>query len=219
METRKYVTFLLILIGIKLHCSGQMIKDIEGNTYLTISIGKQVWMAENLKTTKFNDGSSIANVREIEQWKTIEKPGYCWLNNDESNRSVYGALYNWFAVSSKKLCPTGWHVPTATEWDLMITSLGDPEYAGDKLKEKGDGHWKNGLSTATNEYDFTALPGGMRFEYGNFPLFANNYGVWWTATEFDKFQAWNRGLFFQSSKTFKGHEGKRNGFSVRCIKD
>jgi uncharacterized protein (TIGR02145 family) len=216
---KKYVTILLIFLGIIPPCAGQMIKDIDGNTYLTITIGKQVWLAENLKTTKLNDGSSIANVKESEQWRTIEKPGYCWLNNDESNRSEYGALYNWFAVSSKRLCPSGWHVPTATEWDLMITSLGDPEYAGDKLKEKGDEHWKNALSTATNEYDFTALPGGMRLEYGNFPLFANNYGVWWTSTQFDAFQAWNRGLFFQSSKTFKGHESKRNGFSVRCIKD
>lgn len=200
-------------------CNAQMIRDIDGNTYLTIVIGKQTWMAENLKTTRLKDGTSIEKAEANAKWKALKMPGFCWLNNDDNNKNIYGALYNWYTVSTKKLCPAGWHVPTATEWDLMITSLGDPEYAGDKLKEKGDEHWKNALSTATNDYDFTALPAGMRLESGNFPVFANNYGVWWTATEFNTLDAWNRGLFFTSSKTYKGHESKHNGFSVRCMKD
>lgn len=219
MQLNSFFLIAFILFIAKFQALGQMIKDIDGNSYLTVTIGRQVWMAENLKTTKLNDGTTIEKVTDDLKWKTLCSPGVCWLFNLEINKNEYGGLYNWYAVSTKKLCPVGWHVPTATEWDIMITSLGDPEYAGDKLKEKGEEHWKNILSTATNDYDFTALPGGMRLESGNYPAFANNYGVWWTATSFDEFNAWNRGLFFRSSKTYKGHESKKNGFSVRCVKD
>lgn len=212
------MSLILFFAGIR-GLFAQIIKDADGNLYSSVTIGKQVWMTENLKTTRFNDGTAIQLVIDEKAWINLETPAYCWLNNDISNKEVYGGLYNWHAVNTKKLCPKGWHVPTDSEWAILIAFLGDEETAGDKLKEKGTEHWKSSLNTATDEFAFTALPGGMRSNSGNYPLFANNYAVWWSATGYSPVDAWNRGLFFSSRRTFKGHESKRSGFSVRCIKD
>lgn len=206
-------------------CSGlisataQSVTDIEGNIYAVVKIGKQVWMAENLKTTKFNDGKPIPLVTANNAWKSMESPAYCWLENDIANRDVYGALYNWHAVMTKKLCPSGWHVPSKPEWAEMIIGLGDEKVAGAKLKEAGTEHWKSTALISTNEVGFTALPGGLRSMEGNFPEFSNYYGVWWTTTEFSKIAAFNIGVFFSSPRLFAGNDNKKNGFSVRCIKD
>jgi uncharacterized protein (TIGR02145 family) len=197
----------------------QTVIDSDGNKYPVITIGKQIWIAENLKTTKFNDGKAIPLVTSDNAWKTIETPAYCWLNNDIANKEIYGALYNWYSVNTKKLCPKGWHVPSKTEWEDMIIFLGDENIAGAKLKEAGQDHWKNSILISTNEFGFTALPGGLRLMEGNFPEFASSYAVWWSTTEFSKIAAWNRGLFFSSSKVYGGNDNKKNGFSVRCIKD
>ena len=214
----------VILLALTLFCirltglQAQTMTDADGNVYPAITIGKQVWMAENLKTSRFNDGKPIQLVTDNNIWKALKIPAYCWLNNDIANKDVYGALYNWFTVNTNKLCPKGWHVPTNTEWGAMITFLGDENTAGSKLKETGSDHWENSLIIATNDFDFTALPAGMRYDSGTFPIFANNYAVWWSSTRSNP-DAWNRGLFFSSSRTFKGHENVRSGFSVRCIRD
>lgn len=214
----------LILLAFTLFCMGltglqaQTVTDADGNIYPITTIGKQVWMADNLKTTKYNDGKPIPLVADEKKWEALKTPGFCWLNNDISNKDIYGGLYNWYAANTKKLCPKGWHVPTDTEWGTMITFLGDENTAGDKLKETGTDHWKSTYNTATNDFDFTALPGGMRYETGIFPLFAHSYAVWWSATGSGT-DAWNRGLYFNSSRTYKGHEPMKIGFSVRCIKD
>jgi uncharacterized protein (TIGR02145 family) len=197
----------------------QTVIDSDGNKYPVITIGKQIWIAENLKTTKFNDGKAIPLVTNDNAWKNMETPAYCWLNNVIANKEVYGALYNWYAVNTKKLCPKGWHVPSKTEWEDMIIFLGDENIAGAKLKEAGQDHWKNSILISTNEFGFTALPGGLRLMEGNFPEFASSYTVWWSTTEFSNIAAWNRGLFFSSSKVYGGNDNKKNGFSVRCIKD
>jgi uncharacterized protein (TIGR02145 family) len=213
------------LLIITLFCSGltglngQTVKDIDGNIYPTITIGNQVWIAENLKATKYNDGTAIRLVTDEKTWKGLKTAAYCWLNNDIANRDIYGALYNWYAVNTKKICPRGWHVPTDEEWLTMTTFLGDPSTAGDKLKEEGTTHWKNSLNIGTNDFGFTALPGGMRLEAGSFPLFSNSYAVWWTATQYDATHARNRGLYFTASSVYRSYDTLRNGFSVRCIKD
>ena len=210
----------LILFYIRLtSITAQAVTDTDGNRYPVITIGKQIWMAENLKTTRFNDGEAIPLVTNDNAWKIIETPAYCWLNNDIANKEVFGALYNWYTVNTKKICPIGWHVPSKTEWAYMIIFLGDENIAGAKLKEVGIGHWKNSILISTDEFGFTALPGGLRLMEGNFPVFAGSYAVWWSVTEFSKIAAWNRGLFFSSSKVFGGNDNKKNGFSVRCIKD
>jgi len=207
--------FLLNVIG----AEGQVVKDADGNIYLTVNIGKQTWMAENLKTTRFNDGVPIPLVKDVDAWKSLKSPGYCFYNNEEKNKDVYGALYNWYAVNTGRLCPKGFHVASDDEWQVMIDFLGDPMTAGNKLKEKGVDHWKNFLSQATNDYDFTALPGGMRYFTGDFPLFGEAYAIWWTSTNYSEWQAVNRGLHDSSSRTFKASDNKRSGFSVRCVKD
>jgi uncharacterized protein (TIGR02145 family) len=197
----------------------QTVKDADGNIYMSVNIGKQVWISENLKTTRFNDGKPIQLVANDNVWKELKTPACCWYKDDIKNKDVFGALYNWYAVNSKKLCPVGWHVSTDAEWEAMIDYIGGLSTAGDKLKEKGVAHWENYLSQATNDYDFTALPGGMRYFTGDFPLFGNTYAIWWTSTEFSEYQAVCRGLHDSSSMAFKASDNKRSGFSVRCIKD
>ena len=215
----------VILLALALYSLGltvmqaQTVKDIDDNVYITTTIGKQIWMGENLKATKFNDGTVIQLVTEEKAWSALKKPAYCWLNNDIQNKEDYGALYNWYTVNTKKLCPKGWHVPTNSEWTSMTTFLGDKNTAGIKLKESGTAHWANSLYNGTNELDFTALPAGTRLSNGAFPTFVNSYAVWWSATTYDETRAWNRGLYFTSSNVFKGYENLRSGFSVRCIKD
>jgi len=220
LEMRKKKTLLLaiILFLVFQQLNAQPVKDIDGNIYTTIFIDKQVWMAENLKTTKLNDGTVIPVVTNDKKWSVLKTPGCCWYNNDIVNKDIYGALYNWYAVNTKKLCPTGWHVPSIEEWATMISSLGDVGLAGDKLKEAGTDHWALNI-TATNESDFTALPGGLRLTQGPFPTFGNAYTVWWSSTEYDEACAWNRGMINSSSNVYKGFDNKGNGFSVRCIKN
>ena len=211
---------LVALVFMKLNVlHSQTMKDADGNIYMTVNIGKQVWMSENLKTTRFNDGKPIQLVANDNAWKGLKTSAYCWYKDDIKNKDVFGALYNWFAVNSKKLCPVGWHVSTDAEWEAMIDYIGGLSTAGDKLKEKGVAHWENYLSQATNDYDFTALPGGMRYFTGDFPLFGNTYAIWWTSTEFSEYQAVCRGLHDSSGMAFKASDNKRSGFSVRCIKD
>ncbi len=143
--------------------------DIEGNEYKTIQIGNQTWMAENLRTTKYNDGSSIPVVNDNISWLNLTTAAYCWYDNDISRKDIYGALYNWHTVTSGNLCPAGWHVPKNEEWTVLTAYLGGESVAGGKLKETGTAHW-NPNSDATNESGFTALPGGMRGNGGAFKM-------------------------------------------------
>jgi uncharacterized protein (TIGR02145 family) len=110
--------------------------DIDGNTYPTIGIGGQRWTAEDLKTTKFNDGTSISLVNDSVLWLNMSNPAFCWYNNDEAMyKSTFGALYNWFTVNTGKLCPTGLHVPFDYDWETLYTYLGGPDVAGGKMKD------------------------------------------------------------------------------------
>jgi uncharacterized protein (TIGR02145 family) len=220
MKLKKPILFALISIlmgfaGLR----AQTVKDADGNIYVTLNIGKQVWMGENLKTTRLNDGKAIPLVTVDEKWKALRTPGYCLYNNEDKNKDIYGVLYNYYAVKTRKLCPVGWHVPTEAEWALMAEYLGDPATAGDKLKEAGAGHWQNIFSKATKDYDFTRLPGGMRFFTGVFPDYSDSYAVWWTSTEFDAKQTRTRGLHDQSRMVYKGYDNFGSGFSVRCVQD
>jgi uncharacterized protein (TIGR02145 family) len=220
MRQKKLILFVLILFYTGLTTlRGQTVKDADGNIYMTINIGNQVWMAENLKTTRYNDGRDIPLVTATKAWEALKTPGYCWYNNDRDNKDIYGALYNWFTVNTRKLCPRGWHVPTLGEWKTMVAYLGDQNTAGSKLKESGTEHWKNVLINATNDFDFTALPGGTRLYSGFFPTFGSSYAVWWSATEYSSLTAWNWGLHDSSSRVFNGYDSKQSGFSVRCIMD
>ena len=193
--------------------------DIDGNVYNTVTIGSQVWMAENLKTTKYNDGTAIPLVTDSTSWSNLTTPGYCWYNNDEAGyKNVYGALYNWFTVNTGKLCPIGWHVPTDAEWTTLTDYLGGESVAGGKLKETGTTHWLSPNTGATNETGFTALPGGYRAGSGYFNH-VGSYGHWWSATEGSAGNAWGRYVGYDNSNVYGLSDSKQAGFSVRCVKD
>jgi uncharacterized protein (TIGR02145 family) len=202
------------------------VKDIDGNVYKTVKIGKQWWMAENLKTTSLNDRTLLSNVDDNTAWTSLSSGAYCWYNNDASTyKLTYGALYNWYAVNTGKLCPNGWHVPSDLEWHTLILYL-DPaavldfwesDIAADKLKEVGTVHWNNTSTNSTNETGFTALPGGFRRYEGTF-LSIGGYGDWWTSTEPDIINAWRRFMGI-SGIVFRDNLSKNYGLSVRCMKD
>ena len=186
--------------------------DIEGNEYKTIQIGNQTWMAENLRTTKYNDGSSIPEVNDNISWLNLTTAAYCWYDNDISRKDIYGALYNWHTVTSGNLCPAGWHVPKNEEWTVLTAYLGGESVAGGKLKETGTAHW-NPNTDATNESGFTALPGGMRGNGGVFFDLGYYGGYWWSATE-----NWSRTIYCRSTEINSHFDLNTTGFSVRCVK-
>lgn len=200
--------------------SSPTVTDMDGNIYQTVIIGYQTWMAENLKTTKYNDGTSIPLITINEEWSKLTTPGYCWYNNEEATyKNTYGALYNWYAVNTGKLCPTGWHVPTMyEEWETLIIYLGGHRIAGGKLKEAGLDHWTRLNTGSTNETGFTALPGGIRNHDGTY-LEIGVGGYWWSSTEADLTHAWGRDLLCAGPSTGEVFEYKRSSYSVRCIKD
>ena len=191
--------------------------DADGNTYGLIKIGSQIWMAENLKTTKYNDGTSIPLVTNNTSWAVLSTPGYCWYNNDASTyKNTYGALYNFYTVETGKLCPTGWHVPTNIEWTALTTYLGGESVAGGKLKETGTTHWNSPNTGATNETGFTALPGGYRNNNGAFNDIGNQ-GDWWSSTESGTNNAWFRYMLYNSNSVHISSYYKIYGFPVRCL--
>ena len=195
----------------------ETISDIDGYIYHTVTIGTQVWMVENLQTTKYNDGTEIPLVTDNEAWYNLNAPGYCWYNNDENaNRNVYGALYNWFALHTGKLCPVGWHVPSDAEWAILTAYLGGDDVAGGKMKEAGTTHWIDPNTGANNSSGFTGLPAGYRGASG---FIAGSNGLFWSSTEFDTGSAWARYLQFDNAAAGRNNGGKYHGFPVRCLKD
>lgn len=211
---------ILIFSVVSAVAEAQTIKDIEGNIYNTIHIGKQVWMAENLKATKYNDSTDIKLISDNNDWNTLFTPAYFWYENDEkANNKTYGALYNWYAVSTNKLCPAGWHIPDYAEWTTMIKKLkGGDRVAGGKLKESGTTHWSSPNRRATNSSGFTALPGGFRASNGKFHDIGI-FGGWWSNTETSAAKAFYRGLLYDYSTAGSGESHKVCGFSVRCLQD
>jgi uncharacterized protein (TIGR02145 family) len=193
--------------------------DGDNNKYKVVEIVNQIWMAENLKTTKYNDDTSISLETDNTAWSNLGTPGYCWYNNDQATcGDSYGALYNWYTVNAGKLCPTGWHVPTDAEWTILIDYFGGSLIAGDKLKEAGTTHWASPNTGATNETGFTALPGGYRYDNGTFDAIGFD-GFWWSASESNTDNAWSRGMGNDQSSVYRGPLNKKHGFSVRCVRD
>lgn len=185
----------------------------------------QTWMAENLRTTKFNDGTPIPNITNGIEWSDLTTPAYCWYNNDAAaNKDTYGALYNWYAVNSGKLSPVGWHVPTDgqtdNEWAALITYLGGADVAGGKLKEIGFTHWTTPNTGADNSSGFTALPGGMRSVTGDFHFIGID-GAWWGSSHENPavFTVWWQGMGNSYGGIIRGTDGGRSGYSVRCIRN
>lgn len=181
------VLFLALATGCKKKEDSITVTDIDGNVYNTVTIGTQVWFKENLRTTSYNDGTDIPNITGDDGWQNTSSGAYCWYDNDMNNKGEYGALYNWYAGNTAKLCPTGWHVPTHDEFIALADNQGGWRNAGAVLKETGLTHWKSPNEGATNFSDFTGLPGGTRVvdDYGTYVIFQGigYYGNFWTATQ------------------------------------
>lgn len=190
-----------------------ILKDIDNNTYKTIRIGNQVWMAENLRTTRYNDGESVTD--------------YFYYNNDSlSNAETYGILYSPYTVGRGNICPVGWHVSTQNDWIELSDTLGGVDIAGSKLKEGGLDHWHSPNENTTNESGFTALPGGTivrqpywwnaerKWIYRDEFYGMGNVGFWWSDTTVCE-------LSYQTPQLFLNHESNHLGlvFSIRCVKD
>jgi uncharacterized protein (TIGR02145 family) len=205
------------------------VSDINGNVYKTIQIGTQTWMAENLKVTKYSDGTDIPNVTDNTAWEGLSSGAYCLnINQDAADlKRIYGLLYNWYAVNdSRKLCPTGWLVPSDAEWTTLTDYLGGLNAAASKLWETGNNHWllPNPNTGATNESGFTALPGGRREGSCSFYEVGSGYSYWWTSTETEinsHYYGWFRQLIYINDfySIAVWYENEHSGMSVRCLKD
>lgn len=197
-----------------------VVTDKDGNVYKTVTIGSQVWLAENLKTTKYQNGDLIGTTASPAANISSEStPKYQWPSGgNEINVGTYGRLYTWYAVSdSRNICPTGWHVPDNTEFSALMSNLGGDDIAGKKLKETGTTHWAGPNTDATNESGFTALPGGYR-GYEGLDNFVGYTGYFWSLNEADVNNAWYRGLYYNGAYDHNLSNSKKAGFAVRCIK-
>jgi uncharacterized protein (TIGR02145 family) len=211
--------------------------DNDGNKYGTVVIGSQVWMAENLKTTKYNDGVAIPNLTVSADWiaenGTLGHDGaYCWYSNDGTTyKGPFGGLYNWYAVNTGKLCPTGWHAPTDDEFNTLEMTLGMTlaqvnTYGwrgtdqGSQLKDNGG--WYAG-EDGTNTSGFTAVPAGYRYyltgTFNNGGAITDAIGGFWSITDDAATTAWFRWVQGTHPQVYKAVVVKSAGKSVRCVKD
>ncbi len=200
-------------------CDGVSCADPDGNVYPLVSIGNQCWMAENLNTTKYNDGVVIPNITDGTQWSSLTTGAWSHYENDDSYEDVYGKLYNWHAVSTGKLCPSGWHVPTDADWKKLTDHLGEFYVAGGKMKSTGTIYWESPNTDATNASGFTGLPGGERSDVAG--IFGNlgKFGYWWSSTEIYSTSASMMRLVYTNGGAITGSQEKTFGLSCRCVKD
>ncbi|ABL65608.1 hypothetical protein Cpha266_1586 [Chlorobium phaeobacteroides DSM 266] len=192
--------------------------DYQGYTYKVVRIGALWWMAENLRCTKYNDGSAIQEVTDNSAWKSSSIGALCDYGNNPANGNVYGKLYNWHSVKTGKLHPPGWHIPGDKEWTALTDHLKGISVAGGKLKETGIEHWEAMNVGATNESGFTALGGGNRNETGAFD-FIRKYSYFWSASEKDDNSAWARKLGYYGTEVLRYNYSRNCGFSVRCVRN
>ena len=192
--------------------------DYDGNAYPTFTIGYQVWMAENLRVTHYRNGDTIPNVTDGGAWSALTTSAYCWYDNDQTTNEKYGALYNWYAVDdSSGLCPEGWHVPTHAEWTTLTTYLGGTSVAGGKMKSNSE-LWSSPNTDASNISNFSGLPGGVHNSNGAF-FNVGSYGYWWYSTEYPSSNAYYSNLGYGFGYVYVANANKREGFSVRCLRD
>jgi uncharacterized protein (TIGR02145 family) len=196
--------------------------DGDNNNYPVVEIGAQVWMADNLKTTKYNEGTDIPYKPEAVDWVAMASPAFCWYNNDAAaNKNIYGALYNWYAASTANLCPTGWHVPSEPEWTILTTFLGGLSTSGGKMKESGTNHWSSPNTGATNSSGFTGLPGGYRSSAsysGNF-FEIGVTGEFWSTTISPTTYPYSLYLDYWYARVVWEAPYKTVGFNIRCLKN
>ncbi len=219
-----------------INIAGPSVTDIDGNTYQSVTNCGQTWTKSNLNVSKYSDGTLIPQVQDPIQWSTLTTGAWCYYENNTSNGTVYGKLYNWYAVAGiydaasaanpalrKKLAPNGWHIPTDPEWTQLTDCLGGQSVAGGKMKstgtiQAGTGLWESPNTAATNESGFTGLPAGSRNDDGTFVTIGFG-GYWWSSSEANTPSAWYRYISFSDVFASSNHVNKNYGFSVRCVRD
>jgi len=185
----------------------------------TIHIGNQVWMRKNLCVTHYRNGDPVVNVTDSTAWSNLTTPAYCSYGNNPGDTSVYGLLYNWYAVNDPRgLCPAGYHIATDSDWTVLVNYLGGQSVAGGKLKITGTSYWKSPNTGATNSYNYSALPGGYRDDNGDFGDLQGG-GYWWSSTAADQYTAKGRGIGYTAGDINPLRISKTYGFSVRCVRN
>ena len=174
------------------------ITDGDGNVYGFVTIGTQIWMSENLKTSKYSDGTSIPNVTDGVEWGELETGAWCHYDNDNQYDTIYGKLYNFYVVETEELCPTGWHVPTDAEWTVLTDYLAANGHDGKEGRAlKSTSGWVSIYSgitgNGTDDYGWLGLPGGDRYDDGDFGFISDD-GSWWSSSQSDTDNTWYRGL-------------------------
>ena len=210
------ISFVLFTAGCEFERDSGLPVDGDGNVYDTVVIGTQVWLKEDLKTTRFRDGTPIPLVTDSNKWASMTSAAYCWYNNNPVYKENYGALYNWYAAGYA--CPEGWHVPTKEEWETLKNYLGG--WGGGKLKDPKFWSCPPGYMmdcSGNNETGFSARPGGFRTINGGF--FDIGHSVnWWSSTA-NEYGAWYIYFLSESEMITLKAIPKKPGLSVRCIKD
>jgi uncharacterized protein (TIGR02145 family) len=222
----KILPLILILAALVITITGcrkaekplDPVVDLDGNAYKTATINSRIWMTENLRTTRYNDGGNITLTADADKWNNLKSEGFCWYDNDASYKDTYGAIYNGYAIVSGNLCPAGWHVPSIDEWRELSRALGDSARAGGKMKEAGTDHWLSPNKGADNSSGFNGLPAGIRYFEGTFSSI-QTYTAIWSSSEASGDDLWSAGLYYAESVLSLNHNSKKYGFSVRCIKD
>jgi uncharacterized protein (TIGR02145 family) len=185
----------------------------------TIVIGTQQWMEKNLDVMTYRNGDVIPQVTDATAWAGLTTGAWCWYSNSADNGAIYGKLYNWYAVNDPRgLAPQGWHIPTDEEWTTLRNKLGGELVAGGQMKTTGTTRWSTPNTSATNESGFAGLPGGIRNASGTF-VDVGVSGYWWSASEYSSTVAWSRYLLNYSGRLLENNLDKKNGFSIRCIRD
>ncbi|MFA5644708.1 MAG: FISUMP domain-containing protein [Patescibacteria group bacterium] len=207
-------------------CDSSTVSDADDNVYSAVVIGNQCWMGENLKTTKFSDDSSIPNITT--SWQDTVTPTYGWYNNDYATYgSIYGALYNWYAIDSssngsKNVCPSGWVIPSTTDWSELFTFAGGTTVAGGKLKATSTTYWDSPNTGATDEFGFTALPGGVKWYTTQAWYSIEQVGQYWASNQYSSSEAYQFAFRYDSARInydVTAYINKKAGLAVRCIRD
>jgi uncharacterized protein (TIGR02145 family) len=227
----KNILVYILLIALTTSCANNEVKDVDGNIYPTTKIGEQVWMTKNLDVTRFNDGTPIPQAKTDDEWEAaaiFKQPAWCYYENDVTYGTVYGKLYNWYAVNDPRgLAPENYHIPTENDWDKLIFYLDDKckfNYEG-RQSENAGGHmksiekyWQYPNTNADNSSGYNALPSGNRGSMGMF--FGLGFDAdYWSATEYDNKESWIRGLWNEGSGVGRTQVDKGKGLAVRCVKN
>ena len=207
------------------------VTDADGNVYQTVTICDQTWTQSNLDVSKYTDGTPIPQVTEQSQWYDLTTGAWCYYANNTANGTIYGKLYNWYAVAGiynlesatnptirKKLAPIGWHIPSGAEWTQLTDCLGGIGVAGGKMKSTGITLWFSPNTAATNESGLTGLPGGFRYAEGPFSDISS-VGWWWSSSDQNQTAAKAMPLWYSSSAALLIDNYQLKGLSVRCVKD